>query len=259
MGDRAIPIFAQRWIAGRPDRERARSTLGGPLDGTLSEAMVVDQSGLVPAPANLTNEQAATLPCAALTAWNAVHGGEPVRPGETVLVLGTGGVSIFALQFAVLAGARVIVTSSRDDKLERARRMGAWQTLNYRHEPRWGKEILRLTDGTGVDRVVEVGGAGTVPQSLEALTFGGRMSLIGNLSGGAAEINLIPLVMRQIRIQGIFVGNREDFEAMNRAVEGNRLEPVIDRVFPFEHAREAFEYMREGRHFGKIVIRIRDR
>ena len=257
-GDRAIPIFAQRWISGEPTREKLRATLGGPVDGTLAEYIALGESCMVPAPEHLSDEEAATLPCAGVTAWSALvtHGG--VKAGDTVLIQGTGGVAVFALQFARLVGARVIATSSSDAKLGRARELGAWETLNYRKTPQWGRQVRELTGGRGVDLVVEVGGAGTLAQSLEAVRFGGRISQIGMLAGATAEINVVPLLMKQVRVQGVLVGPREGFEAMNRAIEATALRPVIDRVFPLEETRAALEHLAEGRHFGKICIRVRD-
>lgn len=254
-GDRVCPIFAQRWLAGQPTRETARSTLGGPLDGTLAELMVVHQEGLVRVPDHLTDEEAASLPCAAVTAWNALMAGG-VKAGDTVLVQGTGGVSLFALQLARILGARVIATSSSDRKLARAREMGAAEGINYRETPDWGSRARELSGGAGVDLVVEVGGAGTLEQSLRAVRFGGAVSLIGNLAGIDAQVRLTLIFMQQVRVLGIFVGHRESFEAMNRAIAVHGLRPVVDRVFPLEESRAAFELMAAGGHFGKICIRI---
>jgi NADPH:quinone reductase-like Zn-dependent oxidoreductase len=255
-GDRVSPIFAQRWIAGVPTREKLRSTLGGPLDGTLAELAVFDQEGLVKIPEHLSDEEAATLPCAAVTAWSALVTEGGVTAGDTVLVQGTGGVSLFALQIAKLLGARVIATSSRDDKLARARELGADEGINYKEIPEWGTRAKELTGGAGVDHVVEVGGAGTLQQSLRAVRIGGTISLIGNLAGTKTELLLTQIFMQKIRVNGILVGHREGFEAMNRAVAFHRLRPVIDRIFPLEEARAAFDHMAAGDHFGKIVIRI---
>jgi NADPH:quinone reductase-like Zn-dependent oxidoreductase len=255
-GDRVCTIFAQKWIAGRPTRERLRSTLGGPLDGTLAELAVLDQEGVVRTPDHLTDEEAATLPCAAVTAWSALVTEGAITAGDTVLVQGTGGVSLFALQLAKLLGARLIATSSRDEKLARAREMGADETINYREVPAWGVRARELTGGEGVDHVVEVGGAGTLQQSLLAVRFGGTISLIGNLAGTKSELLLTHIFMQKIRVQGILVGDRESFEAMNRAIALHRLRPVIDRAFPLEEAAAAFSHMAAGEHFGKIVIRI---
>lgn len=254
-GDRVCPIFAQQWLAGEPTREKARSTLGGPLDGTLTELMVLDQEGLVKVPAHLTDEEAASLPCAAVTAWNALLAGG-VKAGDTVLVQGTGGVSLFALQLAKALGARVIATSSSDQKLARVREMGAAETINYRETPEWGARAKELTGGLGVDLVVEVGGAGTLDQSLRAVRFGGAISLIGNLAGIDAQVRLTLIFMQHLRLLGIFVGHRESFEAMNRAIAVHDLRPVVDRVFPLEETRAAFERMAGGGHFGKICVRV---
>jgi NADPH:quinone reductase-like Zn-dependent oxidoreductase len=253
-GDRVSPIFAQRWLSGRPVPERLRSTLGGPLDGTLSELMLLHEDGAVSVPEHLSDEEAAALPCAAVTAWSAVviHG--EVQAGDVVLVQGTGGVSIFALQFSRMMGARVIATSSSDAKLQRARELGAWETINYGETPEWGRRARKLTGGDGVDLVVEVGGAGTLAQSLAAVRFGGRIGLIGNLAGGETRLNLISILMRQIRVQGILVGHREGFESMNRAIAANAIRPVVDRVFPVEQARQALEHLQAGRHFGKVCL-----
>jgi len=243
-GDRVSPIFAQRWLAGGPVAERLRSTLGGPLDGTLSELMLLHEDGAVSVPDVLTDEEAAALPCAAVTAWSAVALHGEVKAGDVVLVQGTGGVSIFALQFSRMMGARVIVTSSSDRKLERARELGAWETINYRETADWGKQARKLTGGEGVDLVVEVGGAGTLAQSLAAVRFGGRIGLIGNLAGGETELNLISILMRQIRVQGILVGHREGFESMNRAIAANAIRPVVDRVFRWSRHGRAWNTSR---------------
>ena len=255
-GDRVCTVFAQKWLAGRPTRERLRSTLGGPLDGTLAELAVFDQEGLVKTPESLSDEEASTLPCAAVTAWSALVTEGNLTAGDTVLVQGTGGVSLFALQLAKILGARVIATSSSDEKLERVRAMGADETINYREVPAWGARARELTGGVGVDNVVEVGGAGTLQQSLQATRFGGTISLIGNLAGTKTELLLTHVFMQKIRLQGILVGDRESFEAMNRAIALHRLRPVIDRAFPLEEAPAAFRQMAAGGHFGKIVIRI---
>jgi len=256
VGDRVTPIFAQGWISGEPTRDKLRSTLGGPLDGTLTEQLVVDAAGVVRVPEHLSDEQAATLPCAALTAWSCLVTHGKLKAGDTVLVQGTGGVSVAALQLAQALGARVVLTSSSDSKLERARELGAWQTINYRETPEWGRRVIELTGGRGVDVVVEVGGAGTLAQSIRAVRFGGRICLIGVLGGGAAKLNIVPIFMRQVRVQGILVGHREGFEELNRAIEAQRLIPVVDRVFAWEQAREALEYLASGEHFGKICLRF---
>jgi NADPH:quinone reductase-like Zn-dependent oxidoreductase len=259
VGDRVCGIFAQRWIAGRPTRERLRSTLGGPLDGTLAERMVLSAEGVVKVPEHLSDEEAATLPCAAVTAWNALVTEGRLAAGETVLLQGTGGVSLFALQLARLAGARAIVTSSSDEKLARARELGAEAGINYRDTPEWGARAKELTGGVGVDHVIEVGGATTLKQSLQAVRLGGTVSLIGNLTGTSSEIALTAIFMQRIRVQGILVGDRESFEAMNRAIAAARLHPILDRTFDLPEARAAFEHMAAGQAFGKIVVSIAPR
>lgn len=256
VGDRVATLFAQKWWGGRPDHEKLRSTLGGPFDGTLAEYMALDENGLVRVPEHLSDAEAATLPCAAVTAWSALVTQGGVAAGDTVLVQGTGGVSIFALQFARILGARVIVTSSKADKLDKALELGAWAGINYLEEPEWGKKARRLTGGAGVDLVVEVGGGGTLEQSLKAVAIGGQISMIGVLSGGVAKVPLASILMGNLRVQGILVGSREGFEAMNRAIAQHELRPVVDRAFPFAATPEAFRYMSEGRHFGKVAIEI---
>lgn len=262
-GDRVCPIFAQGWLAGRHARPAVRTTLGGPLDGTLRELMTVPATAVVRPPDHLSDDEAATLPCAALTAWNALvntggggRTGGGVRAGDTVLVLGTGGVSIFALQLGLLLGARVIVTSSSDEKLERAQRLGAWAGINYRSEPDWGQRAKALTDGEGVDLVVEVGGGETLPQSLVAVRSGGTIALIGVLSGRATDLDVASILMRRIVVEGVLVGSGEDFEAMNRAIAHHRMRPVVDRTFPFDEVPEAFAHLAAGRHFGKVGVEI---
>ena len=254
-GDRVAGIFMQRWLGGRVDETRADSALGGAIDGVLAEYVVFHEDGLVHIPEHLSYEEAATLPCAAVTAWNGlIEGG--LRPGDSVLLLGTGGVSIFALQFAWMTGARVIITSSSDEKLQKARRLGAAEGINYRTQPDWEKRVRELSGGAGVDHVVEVGGAGTLAQSLKAVRTAGHIALIGVLSGAAGEINPLPILMKHVRMRGIFVGSRDMFEAMNRAIAVHQLRPVIDRAFAFEEVAAALQYMQRGAHFGKIVIRF---
>ncbi len=253
-GDRVAGIFVQNWLSG--EMPGGILTLGADMDGVLAQRVVLHQDGVVHVPAHLTDEEAATLPCAAVTAWNALMVQGTLKPGETVLVQGTGGVSLFALQFARLAGAQVIVISSSDAKLEQARLLGATEGINYKKIPDWDKEVLRLTGGRGVDYVVEVGGAGTLSRSLNAVRTGGQVSLIGILSGISAEMSMLPILMKQVRVQGLYVGSRATFEQMNNAIALHKLKPVIDRVFPFEDAIGAFKYMEKGGHVGKIVIRI---
>ena len=253
-GDRVATLFSQGWMAGGPTADKLRATLGGPLDGTLSELMVLPETGVIGVGDHLSDAEASTLPCAALTAWSALAEQGDVTAGDTVLVQGTGGVSIFALQLACLLGARVIVTSSRDDKLARARDLGAWETINYVNDPGWGKTARGLSGGRGVDHVVDVGGAATLEQSLRAVRVGGTVSVIGVLSGAATSINVASILMQHVRLQGILVGSRGGFERMNRAIGHHDLRPVVDRVFPFSETPAAFEYMTAGRHFGKVCI-----
>jgi NADPH:quinone reductase-like Zn-dependent oxidoreductase len=255
-GHRVAGIFLQKWVTGSLSKNNARSALGGDVNGVLSEYVLFDEEGLVSVPEHLADEEAATLPCAAVTAWNALVYAGQVKPGDLILVQGTGGVSIFAVQFGRLLGASIIVTSSSEEKLERAQRLGASGLINYKKIPEWDEKVLELTGGIGVDHVVEVGGAGTLNKSMRCTRVGGRISLIGILSGASAEM-LVPLALvKQLRLQGIYVGSREMFEAMNRAISLHRLRPVVDRVFPFEEAREALRYMESGAHFGKIAIRL---
>lgn len=253
-GTRVCPTFSQAWLDGPPDAAALRSTLGGPLDGVLAEQMVVHADATVPVPEHLSDEEAACLPCAALTAWSALAEHGNLKPGDTVLTLGSGGVSLFALAFAQMFGARVIATSSCGEKLERLEALGAAKTLNYREDPRWGRTVRKLTGG--VDHVVEVGGAGTLEQSLAALRPGGSVSLIGVLSGGVEKLSLFPILMNNIRVQGIFVGHRRSFHEMNRAITAHQFRPVVDRSFPLSETRAALEYLASGQHMGKVVIRI---
>jgi NADPH:quinone reductase-like Zn-dependent oxidoreductase len=254
-GERVAGCFMQRWVAGELTEATAKSALGGALEGVLAEQVVLHEDGVVHVPDHLSDEEAATLPCAALTAWHALVSEGCLKAGDSVLVQGTGGVSLFALQFARLQGARVIATSGSDDKLARVRQLGASDGINYKTTAEWGERVRELTGGAGVDHVVEVGGAGTLGQSFRAVRFGGRISLIGVLSG-SGQVNPVPVLMKNVRLQGIFVGSREMFEAMNRAIALHRLKPVVDRVFPFAQARDAFRHMESGSHFGKICLRV---
>ncbi len=256
IGDRVAGIFFQKWLAGELTAEKAESALGGAIEGMLAEYVVLHEDGVVRVPEHLTDEEAASLPCAAVTAWNALFTSGGLKAGDTVLIQGTGGVSIFALQFALLAGARVIATSSSDEKLERVLQLGASDGINYKQTPDWGKKVRELTAGDGVDYVVEVGGAGTLSESLRAVRYGGQISLIGVLTGGSAEINTASILMKNVKVQGIYVGSREMFEAMNCAIALHKLHPVCDRIFPFHEAPEALKYMETGSHFGKICIRF---
>lgn len=255
VGQRLAGLFMPRWIEGELSDAKAKVALGGSVDGMLAEKVVLPEEALVPVPDHLSDEEAATLPCAALTAWNGLVCAGGVRAGDTVLVLGTGGVSLFALQFARLAGARVLATSSSDEKLARVRDLGASETINYRKVHEWGEQVRQLTDGRGVDHVVEVGGAGTLAQSLRAVRTSGHLALIGVLSG-YGQVNPLPVLMKAIRVSGIYVGSRAMFEAMNRAIALHGLRPVIDRVFSFGEAPAAFRHLESASHFGKVVIRL---
>ncbi len=256
VGDRVAGIFFQDWIEGILTAAKMESALGGAIDGLLTEYAVLHEDGLVLLPEHLSYEAGATLPCAAVTAWQALVTKGNITAGETVLILGTGGVSIFALQFARIHGARTIVTSSSDAKLEQARSLGATDTINYKTNPDWEKAVYKLTDRQGVDHVVEVGGAGTLAKSLRAVRVGGKVSLIGILSGAEGEVNPLPVIMKGLNLQGIYVGSREMFEAMNRAIALHQLQPVIDRVFPFTEAPAAYRHLQSAAHFGKIVIKV---
>jgi NADPH:quinone reductase-like Zn-dependent oxidoreductase len=225
------------------------------MDGMLAEKVCLDAAGLVRFPDHLSFEEAATLPCAAVTTWNALFHSGQLKSGETVLLQGSGGVSVFALQFAKIAGARVIATSSSDAKLERLRALGADEVINYKTSPEWDKEARAFTNGVGVDHVIEVGGAGTLPLSIKAVRRGGHIALIGVLTG-PGEMDPRPILIKSVRLQGLYVGSRQMFEEMNRAMAFSRLRPVIDRVFPFEQAVEAMRYQETGAHFGKIAIRL---
>ncbi len=255
-GDRVVSSFFQGWIDGGFLPAHMPTALGGGLDGVLAEYRVFSETGLARMPARLSFEQGSTLPCAALTAWHALFEKTTLRPGETILVLGSGGVSLFALQFARLAGAQVIATSSSDDKLARLKTMGASGLVNYKTHPDWEEPVLDLTGGTGVDHVIEVGGGGTFERSLAAARTGGRVSLIGRLTGIGDRIDPRPIMAKGLTVQGIYVGSLAMLERMNSAVESSGLEPVIDRVFPLAETADAYEYLASGKHFGKVVIRI---
>jgi NADPH:quinone reductase-like Zn-dependent oxidoreductase len=251
-GDRVASCFFQDWPAGGISGQAMATALGGALDGVLAEEAVLREGGLVAIPDHLSFDEASCLPCAGLTAWNCLIAGGGLTAGETVLLLGTGGVSILALQFALAAGARIIITSSSDEKLERARAMGAHETINYVKKPDWAKRVLELTGGRGADHVLEVGGPGTMEQSIEAVRVGGHIAYVGVLTGGA--INPVGIMRKSIRLQGVYVGSRAMFEDMNRTLTLHELHPVIDRTFPFADAREAFHHMQAAGHFGKIVV-----
>ncbi|MBI1831266.1 MAG: NAD(P)-dependent alcohol dehydrogenase [Planctomycetes bacterium] len=254
-GDRVAGCFMSRWLAGELTDTGAKSGLGGVVEGVAAEQVVLHEDAVVKFPAHLSDEEAATLPCAALTAWQSLVTQGHLRAGDTVLVQGTGGVSIFALQFARMFGARVIATSSSNAKLDRVKKLGASDGINYKETPAWEDKVKELTGGQGVDHVVEVGGAGTFNQSMKAVRLGGTVSLIGVLAG-KGDVNLMPVLMKSVRVQGIFVGSREMFEAMNRAIALHQMKPVIDRVFAFNEIQAALRHMEAGAHFGKICVRI---
>jgi len=257
VGDRVSPIFMQGWIDGRIDKGISRTAIGGgkPWDGVLREYAAFDESGIVAIPEYLSYQEAATLPCAAVTAWNALAVSGNLRAGDTVLTLGTGGVSVFALQIAKMFGAEVISTSSSDEKLSKMRELGADHLINYRTREDWDKAVMDLTGGRGVDHVVEVGGTGTLSRSVNAVRIGGHIALIGALDI-SGEFNPLPLFMKSIRAQGIFVGSRSYFEALNKAFAVNEIKPVIDKVFDLSSTREALKYMKSGSHVGKVVIKV---
>ena len=256
VGQRVAGIFMQHWLDGPPTAESSRGALGGDIDGMLAEYVLLHQGGVVPIPDHLSYAEAATLPCAGVTAWNALENAARLKPGEAVVIQGTGGVSIFALQFAKMVGATVLGTSSSDEKLERARTLGLDAGHNYRQSPEWAKWVLEETGNRGAELIVEVGGAGTFTQSLQAVRIGGTVAQIGVLSQSEQPLPIALILHRQVRIHGVYVGSRAHFEAMNRAISANRMRPVVDRIFAFGEAREALKTMEKGYHFGKIVIQV---
>lgn len=256
VGDRVCPTFFQNWIAGDPTPERFASALGGPLDGVMAEYMCLSQDGVVPVPAYLSDAEAASLPCAALTAWSAIVTHGRTRAGDKLLVQGTGSVALFALVFAKLHGAHVTVISSSDEKLEKVRATGADATINYVSNPDWARASRDITaDRGGYDNIIELGGAGTLPQSLRAVRPGGTLSMIGVLSGLTVEASLGPIVARQIRLQGVTVGHRDGFEAMLAAMAQHQVRPVIGAEFAFDDLKDAMRHQRDGNNFGKTIIR----
>lgn len=256
IGERVTNIYTPGWIDGEITAEKNKVSFGdGALQGVLTEYRTFDENVLVRIPEHLSFEEASTLPIAAVTAWSALAVSGNLKPGETVLTLGTGGVSVFAIQFAKLFGARVIATSSSDEKLAKAEKLGAHELINYKTREDWDAAARELTGWTGVDHVVEVGGVGTLSRSVNAVRSGGHIALIGILTSGH-DVNILPVLMKAIRIQGIFVGSRATFEEAYRAIEFAKIKPVIDKIFAFEEAREALEYMESGSHFGKVVVRV---
>ena len=259
-GDRICTLFFQEWLDGEIQPLTGRSALGGAIDGAFATERILPETGLIHAPAHLSFEEAATLPCAALTAWNALVEQGHLRAGQTVLVQGTGGVSLFALQIARMSGASVILTSSSDEKLDRGRSLGVTHIINYKSTPDWDKSAKEITHNTGVDHVVEVGGQGTITRSLNAVRPAGHVHVIGVLSGTGTEagpqVDVRSILSKSIHINGIYVGSRAMFERMNAAITTSNLKPVIDRIVPLSDFRSAFEHMQNGSHFGKIVLSL---
>jgi NADPH:quinone reductase-like Zn-dependent oxidoreductase len=255
-GDRVASSFFQKWIDGPFDADKGASALGGAIDGVLAEYVLLEEAGAVKFADGLSFEEAATLPCAGVTAWVGLHVLGGLRPGEVVLAMGTGGVSLFALQFAKAAGARVILTSSQDDKLDRGKALGADDGINYRKTPAWDVRARELTGGRGVDHILEIGGAETLQLSFRAVRDGGHLVLVGLLTGTRADANTIDGDRRGVRIESVYVGSVRHFEAMNDAIAQSGLHPVIDRVFSFDEAKRAYEHLETGKHFGKIVVRV---
>jgi NADPH:quinone reductase-like Zn-dependent oxidoreductase len=253
-GDRVAGCFFQNWSDGGISAAAMASAMGGPIDGVLAEKVVFNEAGAVPVPEHLSYEEGATLPCAGLTAWNCLVEQGDLKPGKTALFLGTGGVSIIGLQIAKMMGARAIITSSSEAKLERASALGADELINYRETPDWQARVLELTGGDGVDVTIETGGGGTLEKTMEATRVGGTISLIGVLTGGTIDPTTV--MRKSIRLQGVYVGSRRMFEDMNAALALNQVHPSIDQVFEFEDARAAFHTMRGAGHFGKLVVRI---
>ncbi|MFC4700516.1 NAD(P)-dependent alcohol dehydrogenase [Glaciecola siphonariae] len=256
VGDRVCGAFMPGWINGPLNAEKQAGSLGGEVDGVLAEQVVLPASGVVRFPAHLSFEEASTLPCAGVTAWYANFVGANLQAGQTVLLLGTGGVSIFALQFAKMIGAKVIITSSNDAKLEKTKALGADHVINYKKQPDWEQVVLNLTEGEGVDHAVEVGGPGTINKTLQAVKFGGSISLMGVLTGLASEVATGLILHKNIKIQGTYVGSVDMFKAMNRAIEVNKLTPQIDKVFNFAQAHKALAYLESTKHFGKVVVKV---
>jgi NADPH:quinone reductase-like Zn-dependent oxidoreductase len=256
MGDRVAGTFFQNWVDGAPSPADGPALGAPPAPGMLSDYVCLPETGLVPIAQSLSFEEAATLPCAGVTAWNALmEGPHPVQPGESVLVLGTGGVSLLALQIAKAAGARVIATSSSDDKLARAQALGADMGINYRTMPQWGAEAARLAGGSGVDHVIEVGGAGTLAQSIQAVGYAGEIALIGVLTR-EGDTNPRAMMFKGASMRGIFVGSRGMAERLNAFVDAHAIKPVIDRCFPMEEADQAYRYQASSALFGKVVITL---
>jgi NADPH:quinone reductase-like Zn-dependent oxidoreductase len=255
-GDKVAGCFFQRWPGGEMTPDAGTSALGGAIDGMLAEYVVLEEDGVVKIPEHLSLEEGATLPCAGVTAWNAIVQHAKLIAGQTVLLQGTGGVSIFGLQLAHAMGITAIVTSSSDEKLARAKALGAACGINYKTSPEWDKAAVAFNGGRGVDHVIEVGGANTLTRSFGAIRNGGKVSMIGGLSGGATELNPGLIFSKRANVQGIYVGSTEMFTAMNAAIAANKIKPAIDRVFGFDEVKAAYQHMAAGAHFGKIVIKV---
>lgn len=255
-GDRVATTFFEKWSSGAPTPQAVSTARGGDTPGVLSEMIAAHEDSLVKIPDHLTFEEAATLPCAAVTAWNGLFKHGDLQAGQFVLLEGTGGVSIFGLQFAAAAGARPVITSSSDAKLERAKSLGAVATVNYRTHPEWQTEVLKATGGAGIAQVLEIGGKDTLPKALATLGLGGHVALIGGITGFGGTMDVGALTGRMGSMTSVYVGSREDFERMNAFIAKHKLKPVIDRTFAFEEAAAAFEYLDSGSHFGKVVIRL---
>lgn len=257
VGDRVVNTFFPKWLDGPVTASNTATTWGADTDGVLAEQITAHEDALVHAPAHLSDAEAATLACAGVTAWNALFPVAGLQPGSTVLMLGTGGVSIWALQIAKACALRTIITSSSDEKLDRARTLGADATINYRRTPEWQDEVLRLTQGRGADLVLEVGGEGTMARSIAATAMGGTVAVIGGVAGfGGTSINPFQLIGGAKRLAGVYVGSRRMLEDLNRLVSVAQIRPVVDRVFGFEDAAAAYQHLREGRHFGKVVVAV---
>lgn len=256
VGDRVCGIFMQGWLGGRIPIEAPVTALGGAIDGMLAEYVVLSEQGVVKVPAHLSDDEAASLPCAAVTAWNALVCQGEMKAGDTIVCLGTGGVSMIALAFAKMFGANAIVTSSSDEKLAIAKSLGADEVINYKATPDWDKAVIERTGGRGADIVVEVGGSGTLSKSINSARLGGTVAMIGVIAGTSGEINTAAILRRQIRVQGIYVGSREMFEDMNRAIDTNKMRPSVSRSFGFEEAGAAYRHLESAQHTGKVTIRF---
>jgi NADPH:quinone reductase-like Zn-dependent oxidoreductase len=256
-GDRVTGLFFPLWQSGSIDSHKFSSVRGGvPTDGMLSQLVSGHEDGFLKFPDYLSYEEAATLPCAAVTAWNALIVRGQLKPGETVVILGTGGVALFGLQLAKTAGARVIMLSSSDEKLQKAKQMGADELINYRLNPDWEKQVLEKTGHAGADLILELGGPGTLAKSMASTKINGRISMVGVLTGTEGQVDPMPILRKTLSVNGIYVGSRDMQVQLHNALETNKIHPVIDRIFPFDKVRDAYEYMQSGKHFGKIIIQL---